>query len=343
MKRNDINNAFDEMIPTHAQKERMLGAILLDGKTHKDASNKKVYTNPAIAVAMLLIALLTTALALNLGWNEKLLAYLGANEEQVASLTDYAAMPEDVAITDNGVTVTVKQTLVDSTGAYLVFDITVADDIALSDDLAFELDFFDLPTNIQENEIGIGSYSAPFVLSIEGNTATMLIHISQSHTHTNGTAKLTLRNLGYRQANGTFSTLVEGEWVLSWDFSYKDVSKTIYPDYHFTANTGECSVTKISVSPMSVCVNIENYEGSHALGYRPTLHFKDGTTFTYGNSLPTEQGENSFSVYLSDEATMTYTSILYHRFGTLIDVDSVESISIGDMSFSFETDSQNEN
>lgn len=330
MNKNELISSFDHINTSYAQKLKML-RIILDSKKGGLAPVKRATKRFSVAVAVIVICVLTatTALAINLGWHEKLIEYLNPSEELMETLNGAVSTP-GATLTKNGVTISVKQTLADSFGIYVLYEMTVPEDIELNDDIRWKWEVIDVPTVKTDETITAGT-SGSEILEQTGNKRTVLYHIQKTAPFENGYIKLTLRNLEYVKRNGAtghieFIPLVEGEWDLKWEFNYVDTSKTIEVNKPLSINGSEDTITKIVISPMSVCAFVK---GDDILGSaHPVVNFKDGSQLTYDDF---EFKNKSFEYYLVDENNMIYNNQMYYRFENIINVSDVESITIGDV------------
>jgi hypothetical protein len=327
MTKSDLIGCFERMNPNPAQKQRMLDRILGGGKEEAKPLNrsaKHVYLTAAlIALAVLTM---TTALAIGFGWHQKLIEYLEPSEEQMAAL-DGAADTPDATITKNGVTITVKQTLADSFGIYVLYEMTVPEDIELTDDIWWGFSYLDVPTVKTDEYVTMGT-SGPEILEQTGNKRTVLYHAQKTAPFENGHLKLLLMDLQIVKRNDAtgsmqITPLIEGEWELEWEFNFVDTSKTLEVNEPGSSNGSENTITKIVISPMSGCAYIT---GDDIVGSaRPAVNFKDGTQIEFDS----KSKNASFGYYLVDEDSMLYANHLYYRFETIIDLDDVKNITIG--------------
>jgi len=340
LSKNDLIGCFDKIAPDHLQKQKML-TMILDSKKGEIVPTKRAAKrfSLAAAVAVLCVLTATTALAMSFGWHEKLIEYLNPSEKQMETLKGAVSAP-DLTLTKNGVTITVKQTLADSFGVYVLYEMTVPENIEWNDDIKWEFSFLKVPTS-KTDETFVGGVSGSEILEQTGNKRTALYHIQSTAPFENGEIKLNFADLGYYNVTGDpkastppkieFVPLVEGEWELKWEFNYVDTSKTIEVDKPLSINGSKDTITKIVISPMSVCAFVK---GDDILmsGVRPTVNFKDGSRIAYDVN---SKGK-SFGYYLIDEANMIYQNQLYYRFENIINVDDVQSMTIGDVTIPIE-------
>lgn len=285
---------------------------------------------PAVAVAALAITILFsgTALAIGLGWHIKLMEYFKPSEEQLQTLNGAVNLPE-ATITQNDVTITVKQTLADAFGIYVLYEMTVPDDVELDNSIGWRMEVVDAPTVTTDEYIVAGSGEAE-ILEQTGNKRTVLYHLDTTAGFESGDIKLILKDLIRYTKNDTTGSMeitpvVEGQWELAWKFTFVDTSKTIDLNRPLSINGSDNTITKIVISPISFCTFVK---GDSIVGSaRPVINFKDGSQITYDDL---ENKNKSFGYYLIDEANMTYSNQLYYRFENIINLNDVVSIQIGD-------------
>ena len=334
MRMNELNSCFDKVAPTSEQKQRMLGTIL-ESKTENGGietmgrGTRRLATVVALTAAFVLMA--STALAVGLGWHEKFMEYFGIGEGQSALLEGAVSSP-GLSVTENGVTVEVMQTLADNQGLYVIFTVTVPNDTDLSHDLVY------IDTRLEaETELRAGGYSGSVsgveILEMSGNIITAIAYFFPSEPIIDGKLRLTIRDIGYwnteKTADSTYVSLASGEWVLEWDFTYKDTSKKVAPNQRIDAD-GKATVTEVSISPVSICVSAEGLERSKLEGKldnaEVTVTFRDGSTIAYNYG-----SRNAvYSSYLDNPGVeeYIYRYRMFNRFDRIIDPDDVVSVTL---------------
>lgn len=329
MNKNDLNDCFDIITPNYNQKEKMLN-IILNSRIERILPEKRATKRFPLAVAVIVICLLTTttALAICFNWNDKLIEYLNPSEKQMETLNNAVNTP-NTTLTRNGVTITVKQTLADRFGIYVLYELTVPENIELNNDIKWKWEALNV-TAEQSDKANICGTISSEVLEQAGNKRTVLLHIQKTAPFKNGYAKLILKDLEYVSKNtrtGTveFIPLVKGEWDLKWEFSYADISKTIELNKAMSINGSKNTITQIVISPMSVCIFVRGDDIRRSI--HPIVIFKDGSQITYD----VQSKNKSFLYYLVDEDKNIYENQLYYRFENIINIDDVESITIGDV------------
>lgn len=337
LNKKDLNDCFDHVTPDFEQTKKMFNIIISNGEEdtrYLKRSRKKL----RFATALIVICILTMSnvLAIHFGWHEKLIEYFNIREDQIGILENAVDTPE-ATISKNGITITVKQTLTDSMGIYALYEMSVPEDIELSDDVIWKFDCFNATTE----QIGADystSVSGTTILEQSAHHRTALIYFLPSEPIKNGSMQLRFRDLIHRKTtkveeeldiNEEVIPLVEGEWNLSWDFTYKDTSKHVTPNQLVSINGKESTITKVSVSPMSISLLAQ---GENILEAIVTVNFKDGSNIIYN----AENNNSSFGSVLINEDEMTYEYQLYYRFNQIINPDNVESITLGETKISME-------
>ena len=345
MRLNDLNSCFDNVAPTLEQKQRML-SIVLERKTNykgiETMNHKNKRLIAAVAAAIVFVLTATTVLAVNLGWHEKFVEYFGAREDQF-DLLDGAVGTPNISITENGVTIEVLQTLADSMGVYAIFEVTVPENVELTDATGFELFFFSADTERRDSGYGT-AVSGADIIERSGNKITGIASYLPSDPITDGILRLDFLNLGYMdwpESSGSgignhFVTLVEGQWVLKWDFSYTDTAKKITPN--IAAGTDDdFLLTEIAISPISITVRAQRKSSSSMSGLlgdtgAVIVMFKDGSSGAYrANDI-----NSSFGATLINENDMIYEFRMYNRFDQIIDTDDIVSVTLGDITIPIE-------
>lgn len=329
MNRQELNDLFNTISPTQAQKERMLQSILEEEQPVK-TTIKAVTMTVVVAVVCLLTSI--AALAGTFGWHEKLVEFLNPTKTQMEELEGAVNNPQAQVVKD-GITVSVLQTITDSHGIYVLYDMAVPEWITLNDDVIWFMESIDAA--FTENEgIGVMSLEPPAILSESKNHRTVLLHLDSTMKIQNGTASLFLRDLGYYAAkeDGTseFVSLVSTEIKLEWPMGFQDTSKTVYPNQPVSVYDAKGVVTEISISPMSVCVMVQGDDMLMAV--RPVITFRDGSEISYD----VNSENKSFSYSAMNHECSSYMNNLYYRFENLINVADIVSVTVGDVTIPIE-------
>lgn len=273
------NNDMEERLRRHADTVReSMAPLNIDpaGEERKDVKMPKKRIGLIAAAAIVAVAGIT-AMAATLKWDEGMLKFLHLTPEQAEKLEDSAAYPE-VSVTDNGVTVTVRQTLTDSHGIYVLYDIEAPEGFEFTDDTRFGGAVFDPDCGITSDSSSTGWDNR--TLSQSGNKRTALLCYNTDGRFKSGRATMIFKDLGYRDTeyrpeddpevttvdNGGgvsiqyrvadseptdsrdpadrsylkygFVKQIEGRWELSWDFDYVDAARVIEPELKYHNDKG---------------------------------------------------------------------------------------------------------
>jgi hypothetical protein len=318
---------FEALRPTADQRDRMLRAILSEsaagaaGAASRRSPLRALPVPAAICLALLLTA--TAATATVLRWDEALIAFLRPTDAQMESLADAADNPL-ASVTQNGVTVSVKQTLADSRGVYVLYEINVPSYITLNDDIVFARSSFRVPSE----DARFGVMEAPKTLKQSAHARTALLYSYTDGTIANQKLRLHFGALGYYEGSADaddfhFLPLIEGDWVLEWDFSYKDTSRRIEVNREIEFKGRSGYVTDIFISPLSLFLYIEG--GSQGPGWAPVIRFKNGDAVTIEGSMFTSQVNEDGSV-AENRGVFTFA----YCFDRVTDLSEIESVAIGD-------------
>ena len=338
MRLNDLNSCFDNVAPSSEQKQRMLDKIL-ERKTENGGTESLKHGTKRLAIAVALAAafvlMATTALAVGLRWHERFIEYFGIGENQT-DLLDGAVGSPGLSITENGVTVEVLQTLTDNQGVYVIFEVVVPKAVELTEDTSFYRLNLEAETELRTGDYGV-AVSGGEILDVSGNKITAIADFFPSEPIKSGMLKLSLRDIGYYSQSfedavldAKFITLVEGDWLLEWDFTYTDISKKVTPN-QMVYDDDDAFVTEISISPVSICVSATGSMRSKLEGIfdtaEITVTFVDGGTIAY-NFRDVNAG---FSSVLDNPEDMIYRYRMYNRFDRIIDPDDVVSVTLCDV------------
>jgi hypothetical protein len=275
----------------------------------------------AVAVIVISVFSATTALAVGLGWHEKLIEFFNPTQQQIEEIAPAIDSPE-VSVSENGVTVTVKQTIADSTGVYVLYEILAPEGFEFTEDITTDGHIFDVTHESNGGEGTTGMISAPAVLEDMGNRRTAIQYYSTETAIVDGTALLILRDL--QKGN---KTLIEGEWRLEWDFAYTDFSETVYlsPSVHIGENR---YATELTISPISISFFIDGRVTSSD-NLTITVNFKDGSQIAH-TLFYSESKLKADRISVNDLNPDEITSRVYHSFDAIIDINDIESLGVGE-------------
>ena len=259
-----------------------------------------------IAAALCLILAIGSFVAAHV-WHEELANFFGADQKQMEVLDGAAAYPE-VSVSSNGVTVTVLQTLADSRGVYVLYEVKCPEDFRFDDTILWEHEFLDVP----QEEGAVSGFSGNKVLKNEGNIRTAIYRYISDVPLGNGKMSLYFENLCCLEENSIeWPVLIEGVWQLEWDFVYEDSSLLLCENEAL----GNRTIQELRISPMSIYLCMAEEDG-----FLPPLRIN----FRSGQVLEIDPG--TFSA--SGNGTQ-----MYCRFSELIDLTELLSVEAGDRKF----------
>ncbi|MCL2356194.1 MAG: DUF4179 domain-containing protein [Defluviitaleaceae bacterium] len=329
----DIVDCFDNIKATEIQKQKMLTTVLAS-KKGDITMNRKARFSAVASLAAALILGTTTVLATTFGWHEALLSHFNATPEQIEMLDETVGAP-NVSATQNGLTITVVQTIADSFGVYVLYDVTAEDEsFAFPDETWIWARLF--TANDSDAGVTAGSGRA-VILENHGNRLLVLQHFHSTAPTTGGSVELFISELQYMSDERSYDgrileTLFAGEWSLRWELDFADTGKTLLPNTEIIASGATATVTKIVISPLSAMIF---FEGDSFLPNPVSIRKSDGTAITFGadseNALFTRVASESYAGTEHDGTEESFSQTLLYGFDGIINVNDIESITIGNV------------
>lgn len=238
------------------------------------------------------------------------------------------------SLSRDGVNIRVLQTLSDPRSVYAIVQVQVPETITFTGQTYFETMI------LSRKEPKTGGVRIQ-VLEQSEHARIYLFVLETSENLERETLQLRLGNLKEK----TFGSepykdaklLLAGEWKLEWEFDPQRSakSKTVEPNVLVTAFSREVQkektvlVKSVTVTPMSVFLDItaENPQSSadNMLATWITVNRKDGTSFDCG-----KHDVNKIQTAGQESGT------LYFWFDSLLDIETVESVTIGDTTIPLE-------
>lgn len=281
----------------------------------------------AVIAAALILLLATTAFAAGLGWHEEFIELFRPGGEHIAELEGATDMPE-ATVSHDGITISVRQSLADAFGVYVLYEMSVPEDIVLDDGMGWAFEGLSVPHRKVEGS-AIGALGGSEILEQSGNKRTVLIYETGNTTAIeSGKLELFFMNLCPMDSSGMYGgdPLVEGQWGLEWDFEYEDPGKWMRDDIPL----GGDIIDELYISPISFCLRIVYDEKAPRVN--PVIQFSDGSEIVINTT-----GRNvSKTGFLSNEATGEYTYQFFCRFDELIELDNVVSVQVGEVTIPIE-------
>lgn len=409
---------FEKRLRLHAEKVMEgMRPLDIDPKTIERNEENMPKKRIGLVIAAVIVAVAGfTAVAATFDWDTKLLEYLNLTPEQAEKLSDSTDYP-GLSVSDAGVTVTVRQTLADSHGLYVLYDAVAPEGFEFSDGIEFVGSLLEVPDAAAEIS-GSCSWSNQ-MLSHSGNRSTWLLTYDNTAGITGGELRLTLDVLGckkprkpievpdeeYESKDGTvkyavvydkdgtedndrelterekalqekvdsdepltqaermlrpklydYVCLFDGHWELAWNFEYNNCAIVLEPDLAVRDEKGrEYTVKKLELSPMSICLEVEQNFGYEL----EAVPVPSGSTDENGNVVTVEMGpqppmpvinmkDGTKAALESDYPGGSYRGYFDGRVGGvnylnigfedgIIDLENVESVTYGDRTIEIET------
>lgn len=341
------------------KKESCANAVREDTYTRGRMPRKKVYFLAAAAV--LAFGTISVGAAAYMQWSKGLSEGLKAEESQMRTLEDEnMATPVSQSVTDQGITVTAQQTIVDNYFVHLSFKVE-GYELPEGAEPAFEFsealidgeegNYSALNASFYDGTIrgedGKAVYADNTPLPADGNIEKYVIEdgsMEYDITLANPREKgyfigkpihVELANLG-TASKAEFIPDIEGTWAFDWVLGGSDESKTVSLDYTL-GDTGAV-VKEAEISPISLRATLDfSYKEEELDGFNengeeitsttfaepPSLvgvKMKDGTLYPY-----LYRGPGSYG-YMSDEDKENgiYTTVF--GIDRILEPDQVESL-----------------
>ena len=246
---------------------------------------------------------------------------------------DAAHRPTGVTATQNGLTVTVLQTIADRYNIYVVFEIVAECGYEFGEDVQVSASF--IPNRFREGyQIGVLAGSGQTILDRSGNRITVLQFIHATAPFEEGTVTLDLWNIAYPcddlygpGMEIVFGTPLGGLTVgagaellvgLEWNFAFADTTVTFDPNLSIPFEGQVLTLAEISVSPIAATLVLEGYHINNTPYI--TISLRDGSEVAF----------NALSANAMFGGT-DHRMILGYRFDYIVTVEDIVSIRVGDV------------
>lgn len=309
-------------------KEAIKNKLKNENVFYKENCLKRKTLRISFAAVALIILLTMAAIATALKWDEKMLELFKPTEKMTNELSGAVNIPLATA-ENNEVKITIRQTLADKHGIYVLYDIEAKEGFEFTDDIHWEFCHLFVDYKAEDKKPGmLGGGASQKIVSQEKNKRTALIYRYGKSELMNQKIRLTLKNLvkeNFDNDEYNFEELINCEISLEWDFSYVDSTKTIEVNKPVKINSENKNIWEfVDVSPMLIYIQIT---GDDVLtGIEPKIEFTDGSVVNV-----TAKSENSmypFSNFQNGNNKKGTATILY-RFDNITDPQSIKSITIG--------------
>lgn len=170
-------------------------------QTRRPAKRRRLGRYPVVLAAVLVcLAVAGTALAVNLGLHEKLAAYFHLQSGESALLESAIENPV-TTVSDQGISVTIRQTLANSSGLYVLYEVTTPESIALDPEKNWHMEgFLDLSSLPLQAPLGSSIFGNDIVEVTPHKITAVAYAYTPVGTMSSGTVHLLLRGHQHRCA-----------------------------------------------------------------------------------------------------------------------------------------------
>lgn len=287
-------------------------------QTRRPAKRRRLGRYPVVLAAVLVcLAVAGTALAVNLGLHEKLAAYFHLQSGESALLESAIENPV-TTVSDQGISVTIRQTLANSSGLYVLYEVTTPESIVLDPEKNWHMEgFLDLSSLPLQAPLGSSIFGNDIVEVTPHKITAVAYAYTPVGTMSSGTVHLRLTRLGYWEVSSSpqFIPIAEGTWHLTWHLTHIDPGITVTPPA-LPLPDGSGNIESISLSPFS-CVVIST-------GAPVSLVLQNGST------LPLDASNGQYTtgrLSASGQENPQYYS--YFQFHPLISPSDITALVIG--------------
>ena len=292
-------------------------------QTRRPAKRRRLGRYPVVLAAVLVcLAVAGTALAVNLGLHEKLAALFPADEETQALVSAATDTPV-CTVTQDGVTITVTQTVADTAGIYVIYEVTLPERVTLPADAVpsegLLLPTLDIPQGSQHQRAGGGAHE---ILTQTPHQWTGLVTVEGlSAPVSPGPVRLFFADFGYDTADGEHVSLVNEPILLQW--TLKQSNQTVHNAPHQTIKVDGVAVylSDLSLTPLSFSI----FSTGQATDSMPVaLKRRDGTQLPLNTQTCVKN-----VLFTGDAQAGTLRTHYHYRFHTPIDPSTVEAVILG--------------
>ena len=359
----DYRSQFDALRFSPEEKQAMIDDLLAAApETHRRVSHKKrVHVLIAAVIAAALCAACASG-ALQAAI-QSLSFFLGNQPEQTQALGEMA-QPIGASVTDNGVTLTVDAVLGDANSYAILYTLSRDDGTPLLQNVDPDANLYNThfdegwtitdPDSIELQEGEGLTFTGNNLLYTAFRPTDNAIHFFEEwHCPTlenmSGPARAVFKN--FRAGIVSMDVekeevVVEGNWTVDFQLTYQDASIYLPTGQTFHAGTNEAltgTIEELRISPLSLCVTYayEIDEEKVAEAYDPAMTTEPKEEWV-SNEIEYQTLQTHVFLHLKDGSTKEvgsygdmYSEKGKHRlsgtFSEIIPLDTIESISIGDL------------
>jgi len=266
-----VTNRISEiLVPTEEQKERMLSNILDEHKN--ETAKKRSYMpmkrlKPVLAAATVVFCLITTTAfaASYLGLDIKFINFLNPSSNEQSEYLASGAYVVDKQIKNKNGTLDIKQVIGDSNATLILMDFTAPEETVLDKP---HYSFDDMYIDVIGNHgfIGYGIIALEDE-NINDNKISMVMRINNRDSFMGKKIHLKFTDLQWADTRpGEFTTIVPGEWEARFNLDFRNCSTTYEVNKNVTVYGYEAILKTISISPISVALNLDSKYISDIVG-----------------------------------------------------------------------------
>lgn len=327
-----VDEMMEEIVVAPELKERILDKTVRAGWVkkgffHRAGGIRRSMVLAAAAILFLMAAVTVTAVAVK-SWNRNAVKNFPATAEQQEELLEEgyadnlsereAGDEEILSATDNGITVSVKQTVSDGYCLYIYLEVEAEDNLELP--VAMDIITFgesDMGTGFPWTDGSGGSHG---IKDDPRKCGYGWYCIGNEQVDVNGRMiGCHLKDIEISEAETGKLYVVEGEWNLQWSGSNSIGEKVIEVNQTLQEEKGETRLKKLYISPLSYKLTYEMDEGLAADWNHEwktvMFHMKDGTVFDPSNEMR--------DPYRTKKQQIEF-------FGRVLDMEEIDSIVIGE-------------
>lgn len=302
------------------EKSRILNMTLekVAVKKNKKLSKRKLIAGILAATMMIgTIAMADEYFESNLDNNFLNLLSIDKNDTRL----DSATVNVNKTVSHNNLDLTIRQTLGDNHSLYIILDVITPKDIKIPENAYF------MNSSINLDKFSGGGWGFEDLENDNSanNKKSYIIDFNSKDKLTNNKITLSFEDFGYySEKQNKFITLVEGNWILSWDLNYNNTAKTFKVNHFVKENYYKSLITSISISPISIYVNLLGDQYDNFIISSITM--KDGTI--HNGYMPNLS--NKKCIFRSGGGGSSFLkSYVSGNFNKIIDVNEIESVTIG--------------
>lgn len=279
----------------------------------KKLSKKKWLVGVLVATMMIgTVAMANEYFELN--FDNTLLSYLGIDKDN-ESLKG-AGVDINKSVTDNGLKLNIRYTLADKHHIYILIDVETPSNIIIPENAYFN----DTQITLKKQSSAGWSIQDLEDEDYSDNKRSYIISYNTQGKLKENEISVDFKDFGYySDEKDEFISLVNGEWKVSWELDYIDVSKEIIVNRFIKSKNSSFFITSVNISPISVSANLIGRNNGNFMIDEITL--KDGKSYSgnYNNDIYISS-QNISSSFLK-----AYTSA---EFNKVLDINNIESITI---------------